>query len=167
MNPQAPQTVTRSGQITTWLISSGLASRAEIVGCSRTDLETVSEHFRTALPLGYFNFLSECGRAAGAFMRGEGIFFPRLLKARLIAEELLAQDECSELLAPGFIVFYQHDGYEFWCLDCRDEVPDPPVHYYVESSRRLDKVSGCFSDFLFAMVQEFTHLVAKPRQHPK
>lgn len=133
------------------IVSSGLASSDEIVGCTEEEIDLIQDRFRLKLPARYADFLKVMGKCAGWLLEGSDVFFPELLECRNAAESLLAEENSKFRLSKSRFVFLQHQGYQFLFFDttCGD---DPPVFKYLEGDDSPSKVADSFSDWLLSTV---------------
>lgn len=136
----------------------GVILESALVGCSEVDIASVEQHFGCKVPLAYRDFLTIAGRSAGKIFCGVDIFYPRLLRLKLEAEELLDELGLSDLLPRDAKVFCMHQGYEInFFLPVSD---DPPIFQFFEGQNSVNKAWDSFSDFLFLSIE--SHLLQWP-----
>ncbi len=78
----------------------------------------------------YREFLSLIGGGAGRFMRGEDVYYSRVLGLETAARELLEENNSPFRFGPTDRVFSMHQGYQFEFM--RGTGPDPEVWSYSE-----------------------------------
>ena len=112
------------------LLTSGVASEDEIMGCSASEKEDVSSSagsFR--LPDQYLAFLQVMGRRAGELFEGTDIFYPRSLEAREAAIDVASAAGESLSLENRFF-FGHHQGYKVYFFE-----PDFPAVFTYQEGR--------------------------------
>jgi hypothetical protein len=111
------------------LLSLGLATDSTIQGLSPAEIEAVAAA-QGDLPGSYARFLAAMGRQAGHLMRGTDLYFPRILKAREWAVDLLRESGQPFQLESDDVVFALHQGYVMYFFRQRGD--DPEVWEYAE-----------------------------------
>jgi len=132
------------------LVSSGLVSKSELVGCSEAEIQAIEDAFTIRLPAAYRQFLALLGKCAGDFMRGTDFRYADhvdIFSQRKGAEELLIASGSSFHLMPTHFVFMSHQGYQFLFFDC-DSTDDPAVWRYREGDADPEPVASRFSMWL-------------------
>lgn len=136
------------------LVNAGIATLAQIRGCTSEEIEEVRSGANGRLPEAYEIFLRTMGRGAGRFLEGTDIFYPDTLSIRDGAEELLREDRAPFELSASDFVFCSHQGYQFMYFRLDDSNEDPPVYYYIEGSGFTEKKWDHFSLFLLKAVED-------------
>lgn len=154
------------GAIRESICRAGLAFDNEIVGCTDDEIGDLERCHPRPLPFAYRQFMREAGKHAGYFMHGEMFFYPEVKKAVDIASELLTTSDGGSLLTHNHIVFYQHEGYDIYLMDCLQDDVDPPVFRYDERSDSLRMFTPAFSQCLRLFIVESERLsqVLRPEE---
>lgn len=144
------------------LITSGLATSSELVGCSEAELLSLERDYRLTLPSAYRYFLSRLGKAAGSFFTGTDFLFPQLREFRKQAELLLRETNAPLQLAKRDFVFAVHQGYQFLFFTA-DGTPDPSVFHYEENDAEARWVAPSFTRWFEACVTDEIDAAAELR----
>jgi hypothetical protein len=136
------------------IVLSGLASEAELQGCTEAELTHLESTLGLGLPRAYREFLLRAGRGAGRLFRGTDVFYPTLLNLREWADELLEEDSGRFVIPADAVVIGMHQGYQFLYLRV-GEGDDPPVYRYVEGQEDSEKIADAFSRYLADAVDDF------------
>jgi hypothetical protein len=152
MTGQEPHPILR--EVLDRLVSSGLARKQEIFGCSAGEIRQLEASIGVPLPGLYRGFLEVMGRGAGDFLIGSDLFFPEVMGLRAAAEGLLA-DCCPGVSLPeNALVFFMHQGYQFLYMLTGEGEDDPPVYYYLEGKEAPELKWPHFSAFLIGCLED-------------
>jgi hypothetical protein len=134
-------------QIYDRLISSGLADKNTIVGCSDSELYAIVREANRELPEPYREFMAAFGHNAGRFLRDIDMFYPGVLLLRSVAEEIVADYEEFEIKLPASaFVFAMRQKEQFMFFD--DAGNDPPVKYYMSGQPAITIIARSFWDLI-------------------
>ena len=138
-------------QILFVLSQRGIASAANVEGCSECEIVEISKN--CLLPLRYREFLEVMGKGAGTFFLGTDIFYPSIVGLTEDAASLVSEDPTGITLPEDAVVFSMHQGYEMMFFRTNDG-EDPPVYYYMERSGRFQQKYVHFSEYLMICANE-------------
>lgn len=131
------------------LISSGLATRETVVGCTPEEVAEIrADHGVDRLPEQYEEFLLLMGRGAGELLRGTDFFYPGIRGLDDDGRELLEENDAAHLLPEGAIVVGMHQGYELYWL-----APSGALSWYVEAETEVSRTWPSLADFLAAQIE--------------
>ncbi len=132
-------------QIYDRLISSGLAAKNAIVGCSDEELNAIACVAKRELPIPYREFMAAFGHKAGRFLRDIDMFYPGVLSLRPIAEEIVTDyEEFNAELHPSAFVFAVRQKEQLMFFD--DMGDDPPVKFYRSGQPAITTIARSFWD---------------------
>jgi hypothetical protein len=149
------------------LLSAGLASPGELVGCSETEIAGLERALSLRFPAAYREFLMRMGRRAGELFVGSDYFVDRLHVLQDGARNLLAEMQSDFVLPESALVILMHQGYVFFFLDVSEGSDDPPVFRFVESDKVPSKVADRFTQFLADCVEDTAEIVAETEAYRK
>ena len=135
------------------LVSAGLASPSQVVGCSDTEIRQLESLVNAKLPIIYKEFLKTMGQCAGSFLAGTDLFMPKLFNLRTWAETLLQRTDSPFRLPPSIFVFLVHQGYQFMFFHL-NQGDDPEVFHFEEGEEQPRAVFSHFTDWLAASVDD-------------
>lgn len=135
------------------LLQSGLANKANLQGCSTSEIEKLEAASQVVLPGAYKEFLCAIGKSAGEFLIGEDVFYSDILNLRGYADELLAESQAGFVLPKSAFVFLMHQGYQFLFFDTASG-EDPAVFHYMEKEAQPKEVFTNFSKWLNAILDD-------------
>jgi hypothetical protein len=98
------------------LITSGLATHAELEGCTDADIAQLNEAAGWALPDGYLDIMRAIGRRSGQFLAGSDFRWPTVRVLNTWANEALRANGSHREIGDDEFVFYMHGGYHFCVL---------------------------------------------------
>lgn len=101
--------------------------RLEVNGMSSAEIQEVELDQGVCLPRAYREFLEICGSSRGGVLGSEDVYYPDLIGIKDAAYEIL-RDGGDEISLDGYVVFFMHQGYIFYCAKA-DSV-DPSVFGY-------------------------------------
>lgn len=133
------------------LLKSGIATEADIIGCSEVEIASLEQQQGVVLPSAYRFFLKTMGHKAGSFLQGTDWDYKYLKTLREDAEYLLSSSKSSFQLPSDAFVFTMHQGYSFLFFQTGDD--DPPVMLYVEEEQPR-QVAVHFSEWLRGAVKD-------------
>ena len=136
------------------IMSTGLASYGDFVGCSPAEIREVETGSKVVLPRFYAQFLETMGRGAGGFLKGSSVFYPELLRLRGYAEDLLREGGTAFQLGERDFVFYVHQGYQFAYFHADVGDDDPPVWCFEEGWETPKERWGSLSAFFLAVARD-------------
>lgn len=121
----------------------------DVRGCTPTEVEAIrSSQGVPLVPKDVERFLLRAGRKAGPLFEGSDAFFPELLEAKEIANEILGENRESWQLGPESLVIQTHQGYMFdWIPDVMTE---PTVVHRYTGGGYPEVNEGLFSEYLAA-----------------
>lgn len=140
--------------VTMKLLQSGLATNANLQGCSASEIGSIEAASKVALPPAYKEFLRTIGKNAGEFLTGEDVFYPDILDLRQAADELLVESRAGFALPETAFVFLMHQGYQFMFFDAAGGGDDPAIFHYVEKQAKPAEVFSHFSEWLKAVLDD-------------
>lgn len=112
-------------------ITDGTTARPEqLQGLSAEAMLEIERDQQAPVADAYCEFLSLIGGGAGRFMRGEDVYYARVLGLGEAARELLEENNSSFRFEPTDRVFTMHQGYQFEFM--RGTGADPEVWSYSE-----------------------------------
>jgi hypothetical protein len=112
-------------------ITDGTTARPDqLQGLSAEAVLEVERDQQAPMADAYREFLSLIGGGAGRFMRGEDVYYFRVLGLGAAARELLEENDSPFRFEPTDRVFSMHQGYQFEFM--RGTGPDPEVWSYSE-----------------------------------
>ncbi len=124
-----------------------LKSKGEIfVPLDRKTIDAIQQEYSITLPEAYIEFLATMGKGASRFMRGSSVFYPELLELKEWTEELVDENNISNLPNNSF-PFWMHQGYQvaYFLLN---NSPNPTVYYFSEGNDNEWKKVDSFTKFL-------------------
>jgi SMI1-KNR4 cell-wall len=131
------------------LISSGLATPDEIIGCTDSEIERLAANQNIwKFPALYRELLQKMGKKAGHYFQGVGFFHADLPELKLWANVLLRESAATFWVVDDTFVFLDHQGYEFYYFYTNTSQDDPPIYYYHEGDKTATKRWEHLSDFL-------------------
>lgn len=140
-------------QIYDRLISSGLADKNSIVGCSDEELNAIARVANRELPVPYREFMAAFGHKAGRFLRDIDMFYPGVLSLRSIAEEIVTDyEEFNVELPPSAFVFAMRQKEQFMFFD--DTGNDPPVKFYMSGQPTITTFARSFWDVIESELEQ-------------
>ena len=97
--------------------------------------------------------MSVFGRRAGRFLRDVDIFYPAVLELRLVLEELLSDDDGTELLSlpANAFVFAMRYGEQFMFFDASR--PNAEIMYYAAWESSFRRIARSFSEVIESELQ--------------
>ena len=99
-------------------------------GLSAADIARREQALGVTFPLQYRELLRAIGRRHGQFELGSDLFRETL---NAEADGMGGENDEPVTLAPGTVVFWMHQGYQFAAFACDgDDDDDPPVHHFLE-----------------------------------
>jgi hypothetical protein len=135
------------------LVSAGLISTGQVVGCSDSEILRIESFVNSTLPKAYKEFLKAMGQVAGDFLSGTDVFMSKLPNLRAWAETLLSSTNSAFRLSPDMFVFLVHQGYQFVFFHLNQD-DDPPVYGFVEGDDLPHMIFGHFTEWLAASVDD-------------
>jgi hypothetical protein len=126
------------------MLSSGLSTDADIVGCTEEEIARVVETAEpVTLPDDYLAFLRLMGRKSRPLFVGSGINYPEPLDAVEAAEDIASgADEALSLQNRFF--FGHHQGYIVYFF----EAGSPAVYGYKEGDPQVHKLADTFAEWM-------------------
>ena len=98
------------------LITSGLATPAELEGCTDAEIAQLNEAAGWPLPDDYLDIMRAIGRRSGQFLAGSDFHFPRVCVLKTWANEALRANGSPREIGDDEFVFSMHGGYHFCVL---------------------------------------------------
>ena len=141
-----------SSELRNQLVTNGVATLAEIRGCTPHEIEELERLVGKNLPLSYKDFLLTVGHQAGGFLRGTDKLYEHVAEFTDAARELLAENGLPGGLPEDAFVFYMHQGYEFGYFRA-GEGDDPPVYQYFEGNGSPKLVWPSFTGYVVDMIR--------------
>lgn len=127
------------------LISLGVASAKDIVGCSTEEIERLQKTSKMRLPDAYLQFLRVAGKRAGRFLLDVEIFYDDVDRLNQKAFEKLELWEEGKLRLPdNSFVFSMRYGEQFMFFVVDGQRSDPEIFHYYEGSGFFKKVANSF-----------------------
>ena len=128
--------------------AAGVSIPVELHGMTESEIEEVRLDQRVDfLPGRYVEFLKVMGRDAGPIWFGTDAFYPGILSLKDDALEILRDNDVSDLLPTGAIVFAIHQGYQIYWMTNPDQ-DDPPVRMYQEGTLGVARAWESFTECL-------------------
>jgi hypothetical protein len=131
------------------LLDTGLAAEDDVIGCTPEEIARV-EHAAAGFPLPdeYLAFLQVMGHGAGELLRGENIYYPKLLTAGRVAATIAAEPDESLTTVDRFF-FGQHHGVVVYFFDRASS----EIFCYEETSPDVEVVGSSFANWLFTAAE--------------
>jgi hypothetical protein len=142
------------------LVTSGLATSDEMVGCTEAELVSLERAYELRLPIAYRQFLGRLGNVAGQFLVGTDFLFSQLRELKQHAEALLRESGAAFQLTETDFVFAMHQGYQFLFFRA-EESPDPQVFHYEENDTEARCVAPSFTVWLDGCVADEIAIAAE------
>jgi len=138
-------------------VADGIMDRVEISGFSLDEIAEVEDRMGLKFPEMYREYLRVLGKNRGGLMKGTHLS-PKtvevLLRWQPWAAQLMARSGAEDSLPPNAVVFADHQGYQFWYFVADPSDEDPPVYYYLENNKHVQRVNERFSEFLLGLLEE-------------
>jgi hypothetical protein len=135
------------------LVAEGVATDADIIGCSAEEVAQVVAAQGAPLPWLYERFLRVMGKGAGDLLIGSDVYFPKVLDLRRAALELLGECGHPFDLPETAVVFLMHQGYQFMYFESA-QPEDPPVMRFMEGWTAPRQEYERFTNFLDGSIRE-------------
>jgi hypothetical protein len=142
------------------IAAAGLARLEELRGCADADIASIEETFGVVLPAAYRDWLAVMGRGAGQYLLGTDAFYPKVLKLRTWAEELLEENEDPFQLPANAFVFLMHQGYQFMYFETGTGDSDPAVFHYFEGNAAAERKWNRLTDYYWQVLEDHRRLLA-------
>lgn len=126
------------------LIEAGLASDADFVGCSDSEISQLEQQFKVKLPLAFTDFLRVMGKERDGFYAEASMSYP-FDDMRRIAIDLL--NDVNQRLSDTAFVFVERYGSAVLYFET-NAGDDPPVYVCQEDGKSPSKVAASFSEWL-------------------
>ena len=116
------------------LTKTGVAQRADLVGCSEDEICGIETKYGVRLPAAYRMYLSEMGRSSGRLFTHDHVEanYPGILR---FTEEYRRRDSLAGqrrvVLSGDALIISNRLGEQHLFLRCGGQ-PDPPVHYFAD-----------------------------------
>lgn len=141
------------------LLKYQLAKPANIIGCTKEEVNNLEKQLNVKFPIAYKQFLLEMGHCAGSFFRGTNIYVDNdFFDLQRSAKKILDRNGNNFSLPSNAFVFSMHQGYQFNYFHI-DQNEDPPVYFYEEVPECLEKRWDKFSQFLLDSAKEEVKLI--------
>lgn len=126
----------------------------EIRGCSDAEISEIEMQYNVQLPGMYREFLKLYGNSEGDFLRGDDLFYPRMLGLKEALQGCIDENQEEVYLDGSHFVFAGHEGYSFLFFNTNDGQDDPPVYRYVELEGQPKQVCQSFSAWLERAIRD-------------
>lgn len=130
------------------LVDAGLASDADFVGCSDSEISQLEQQFKVKLPSAFTDFLRVMGKERNGFYAEASMSYP-FNDMRRIAIDLLS--DVNERLSDTAFVFVERYGCSVLYFET-NAGDDPPVYVCQEDDKSPSKITASFSAWLNAAV---------------
>jgi SMI1 / KNR4 family (SUKH-1) len=135
------------------IISSGLATDEQVVGCSESEIKSLEMKLAFRLPDAYREFLAVMGKRAGGFCRGSDMLYHAFWEAQNAMASYLEESDKPLSLPEKAIVIQSHQGYQFFILSA-SEGANPPVRVFGDGVDGLQQFSTTFTEWLQLMLDQ-------------
>lgn len=108
----------------------------------------LEDHLGRPLPASYRAYLSIAGASPPRKLVGSDCHGDYLFELHGWAIELLSESGCQLTLPEDAVVFFMHQGYQFFFFHADGTTEDPPVYYYFEGRSEFEKPYERLSDWV-------------------
>jgi len=149
----------------------GIASAAEISGCSEIELDALESKYAVRLPRAYRHFLRRLGHSSGKLFTHDHLAVSITHVTRLTqmlhesAAELAEEDdtqygvELARVLPPGSLVIMGRLGEQFHAINCSSE-EDAAVFHFDDSDFKTTPVTGSILEWMHIWRTEALEAIA-------
>ena len=133
------------------IVQSGIASAAQISGCSEQDISEFESRINRQLPSAYKQFLRAMGKSSDDVFTDVTIMYPSILE---LQDEISLTLKSSEFrLSPSVFAFLLADGL-FLFFDTAEDENDPKVYRYIETEAKPTEIADTFTEWLTDFVDD-------------
>ena len=112
------------------------------------EVKRLQQHLGLPLPAAYRAYLAIAGSMPPPCLIGSDCHGTFLYKLRDGAIDLLREMDSPLSLPDDALVFFMHQGYQFFFICTADGIDDPEVFYYFEGRTSFEMSDDRFSDWV-------------------
>lgn len=146
------------------IISAGLDEERPIQGISDSEIDSLEQSSSVKLPGAYKQFMRECGRSAGLYMRDAHFFFPAIKDLKNDLAEMIEEDGLDFKIPDNIFVFGGYQGYQYQYFVC-DGNDDPGIYRIMNDGSGAQKISDSFTAYIDSSIAQYKNAFYQGNQN--